>query len=94
MSTYYASCRVNDYGHPVNGVIEEANEGLGELAAVVRVGDEEAPSWGDAIAVEERLDGQPRQDIDHEVIGEVGGRVPRTPLLGSLGHLAAKLASP
>ena len=53
--------------------VEEAGECLRELLAVLRVGDESAPVAGDALESADRFDGQPRQDLDDEVVREVGG---------------------
>ena len=61
--------------------VEETGECLRELLAVLRVGDESAPVAGDALESADRFDGQPRQDLDDEVIGEVSGGA--GPLLGA-----------
>ena len=82
-----------NYGR-VGGVdvemVEEARDGLREPAAVVGVGDEVAPGRGDALAAAQRLDGQPRQDIDDEVVGQAGRRRVGNLLPGRLRHLANK----
>jgi len=71
-------------------VLEEAGEGLGEPPTVVGVADEVAPVGGDALAPAQRLDGQPRQDIDDEVVGQAGRRRVGNLLPGRLRHLANK----
>ena len=53
--------------------VEETGECLRELLAVLRVGDESAPVARDALESADRFDGQPRQDLDDEVVGEVRG---------------------
>lgn len=63
---------------------EEAGDGLEKPPAVVGVGDEIAPVRGDALAAAQRLYGQPREDIDDEVIGEAGRRRVRHLLPGLL----------
>jgi len=55
------------------------------------VGDEVAPVRGDALAAAQRLDGQPRQDIDDEVVGQAGRRRVGHLLPGRPRHLANKL---
>jgi hypothetical protein len=55
------------------GEDEEAGEGLGEPGAVGGVGDEGAPGTGDALAPAERAGRQPREDLDDQVVGEMGG---------------------
>lgn len=54
------------------------------------MGDEVAPVRGDALAAAQRLDGQPRQDIDDEVVGQAGRRRVGNLLPGRLRHLAKK----
>jgi hypothetical protein len=61
--------------------VEETGECLRELLAVLRVGDETVPVAGDALESADRFDRQPRQDLDDEVVGEVGGGA--GPLLGA-----------
>lgn len=77
----------------VRRVEKEAGEGLGEPVAVVGVGDEAAPVRGDALAAAERLDGQPREDLHDEVVGEAGRRRVRHPLV-SLDRFAKKSTLP
>lgn len=71
--------------------VEHAGEGLGEPPAVVGVGDEGAPVPGDALEVAERLDWEPCQDLNDEVVGEAVRRAAHLLLPGPLRHLARNL---
>jgi len=44
-------------------LVEEANQGLGQLLAVVGVGDEVAPGPGDALEAAHRADGEAAEDL-------------------------------
>ena len=48
------------------------------------VGDEVAPGPGDALEAAQRLGRQPREDLDDQIVGEVGRRAP-APLLHPRG---------
>ncbi len=56
---------------------------------MVGVGDEAAPPPGHALASADRLDGEAGEDVDDEVVGELGRRIPRRTgsLLLQLGFL-------
>jgi hypothetical protein len=63
--------------------VEEAREGLGQLLAMVRVGDEVAPGLGDAPAAVDEPDREAGEDLHDKVVGEAGRRV-GLQLLGAL----------
>ena len=64
---------VHNSGTQIAGFVEEVGEGrAGQLFAVVRVGDYVAPSPADALAVTGGFEGHPRDDLNEEVIGELG----------------------
>lgn len=72
---------------------DEAGERVGELLAVVAVGDEAAPAPGDALEAADGFGRETREDLHDEVVGELGRRIPRRTgslLLGSLRHVAKK----
>jgi hypothetical protein len=76
VSTGRSNGRLQDGEAPGGGAgdEEEAGEGLREPGAVGGVGDEAAAAPGDALEAAERLGRQPREDVDDEVVGEVGRR--------------------
>ena len=59
---------------------DEAGERVGELLAVVAVGDEAAPAPGDALEAADGFGRETREDIHDEVVGEVVDAA--APLLG------------
>ena len=62
---------------PSEGLVEYAGEGRpGQLLAVVGVGDEVAPPPGDALAAAGGLVGHERDDLDQEVVREIGHGAP------------------
>jgi hypothetical protein len=63
--------------------VEEAREGLGQLLAMVRVGDEVAPGLGDAPEAMDGPDREAGEDIHDKVVREAGRRVGRQ-LFGAL----------
>lgn len=54
--------------------VEETLQGPGDLPEAV--GDEAEPSFGDALESGEGLDGEAREDLQEEVVGEAGHRAP------------------
>ena len=59
---------------------EEASQGLGKLRTVHRVRDEVPPCCGHALEAADRSGREAREDLNDEVIGEVGRWAP--PSLG------------
>ena len=57
-------------------LVEEASKSLGQLLAVFRMGDEVAPARRNQFAATERFYGQARENVDKDVVGEVGHHVP------------------
>ncbi len=65
--------------------VEEAGQRLRQLLAVLTVGDEVAPGPADALEAAHGADGEAAEDLDDEVVGEAGRRVP--PPHGEILHL-------
>jgi hypothetical protein len=64
--------------------VEEADESLGELLAVVGVGDDASPRLAHALAADDGLGREAREDLDDEVVGEFAEGEIGTLLLGAI----------
>ena len=54
--------------------VEETLQGRGDLPEAV--GDEAGPGFGDTLESGEGLDGEAREDLQEEIVGEAGHRAP------------------